>query len=44
VEVVRLEHLSFVSKICTELENRPGLNDKDLDIYIGYIIRRLSQI
>jgi ATP-dependent RNA helicase DHX8/PRP22 len=43
-EVVRLEHLSLVSKICTELENHLGLNDKDLGKYIGYIIRRLIQI
>lgn len=29
-EVRKLEHLSLVSKICTELENHLGLNDKDL--------------
>lgn len=29
-EVKKLEHLSLVSKICTELENHLGLNDKDL--------------
>lgn len=29
-EVLKLEHLSLVSKICTELENHLGLNDKDL--------------
>jgi hypothetical protein len=29
-EVEKLEHLSLVSKICTELENHLGLNDKDL--------------
>lgn len=29
-EVQKLEHLSLVSKICTELENHLGLNDKDL--------------
>lgn len=29
-ELPQLEHLSLVSKICTELENHLGLNDKDL--------------
>lgn len=29
-EVAKLEHLSLVSKICTELDNHLGLNDKDL--------------
>lgn len=29
-ELTKLEHLSLVSKICTELENHLGLNDKDL--------------
>lgn len=29
-ELQKLEHLSLVSKICTELENHLGLNDKDL--------------
>lgn len=29
-EVQKLEHLSLVSKICTELENHLSLNDKDL--------------
>lgn len=29
-ELEQLEHLSLVSKICTELENHLGLNDKDL--------------
>ncbi|XP_071446901.1 ATP-dependent RNA helicase DHX8 [Hetaerina americana] len=33
-EVQKLEHLSLVSKICTELENHLGLNDKDLAEYI----------
>lgn len=31
-EVEKLEHLSLVSKICTELENHLGLNDKDLGV------------
>lgn len=29
-EVAKLEYLSLVSKVCTELENHLGLNDKDL--------------
>lgn len=29
-EVAKLEHLSLVSKVCTELDNHLGLNDKDL--------------
>lgn len=29
-EIEKLEHLSLVSKVCTELENHLGMNDKDL--------------
>ena len=29
-ELEKLEYLSLVSKICTELENHLGINDKDL--------------
>ena len=29
-ELEQLEWLSLVSKICTELENHLGINDKDL--------------
>lgn len=29
-ELQRLEQLSLVSKICTELDNHLGINDKDL--------------
>lgn len=32
-ELEKLEYLSLVSKICTELENHLGLNDKDLGEY-----------
>jgi ATP-dependent RNA helicase DHX8/PRP22 len=32
-ELEKLEHLSLVSKICTELENHLGINDKDLGKY-----------
>lgn len=33
-ELKQLEHLSLVSKICTELDNHLGLNDKDLAEFI----------
>jgi len=33
-EIEKLEYLSLVSKICTELDNHYGLNDKDLGEYI----------
>ncbi|KAI4479840.1 hypothetical protein M0802_014330 [Mischocyttarus mexicanus] len=36
-EVTKLEHLSLVSKICTELENHLGLNDKDLAEFIIHL-------
>lgn len=29
-ELAKLEHLSLVSKVCTELDNHLGINDKDL--------------
>lgn len=29
-ELQQLEYLSLVSKVCTELDNHLGLNDKDL--------------
>ena len=29
-ELQKLEYLSLVSKVCTELENHLGINDKDL--------------
>lgn len=33
-ELTKLEHLSLVSKICTELDNHLGMNDKDLAEFI----------
>lgn len=33
-ELLKLEHLSLVSKICTELDNNLGINDKDLAEFI----------
>ncbi|OCT55285.1 hypothetical protein XELAEV_18003285mg [Xenopus laevis] len=29
-ELQKLEYLSLVSKVCTELDNHLGINDKDL--------------
>lgn len=29
-ELAKLEYLSLVSKVCTELDNHLGINDKDL--------------
>ncbi|XP_031828952.1 ATP-dependent RNA helicase pea [Nomia melanderi] len=39
-EVSKLEHLSLVSKICTELENHLGLNDKDLAEFIIHLAEK----
>ena len=33
-DLQKLEELSLVSKICTELENHLGINDKDLAEFI----------
>jgi len=33
-ELLKLEHLSLVSKICTELDNHYNMNDKDLAEFI----------
>ncbi|XP_076653348.1 ATP-dependent RNA helicase pea [Halictus rubicundus] len=41
-EVSKLEHLSLVSKICTELENHLGLNDKDLAEFIIHLAEKNS--
>ena len=35
VELDQLEELSLISKVCTELENHLGLNDKDLGMFIS---------
>ena len=37
-ELEKLEDLSLVSKICTELENHLGMNDKDLGEYINPLV------
>lgn len=34
-ELQQLEYLSLVSKVCTELDNHLGLNDKDLGEYFS---------
>ncbi|KAH1000377.1 hypothetical protein HUJ04_000290 [Dendroctonus ponderosae] len=36
-EVDKLEYLSLVSKVCTELENHLGMNDKDLAEFIIHL-------
>ncbi|KAJ3643058.1 hypothetical protein Zmor_025795 [Zophobas morio] len=36
-EVEKLEYLSLVSKVCTELENHLGMNDKDLAEFIIHL-------
>lgn len=38
----KLEELSLVSKICTELENHLGINDKDLAEFIIALARKHS--
>ena len=32
-ELKRLEYLSLVSKVCTELENHLGISEKDLGMF-----------
>lgn len=34
-ELAKLEYLSLVSKVCTELDNHLGINDKDLGGSLG---------
>ena len=38
-DLVKLEKLSLVSKVCTELENHLGLNDKTLGKEFLYRIK-----
>ena len=33
-DLAQLEELSLVSKVCTELENHLGLNDKTLGMFL----------
>lgn len=37
-EIRKLEYLSLVSKICTELDNHLGINDKDLGTFLYLIL------
>ncbi|PIK41418.1 putative ATP-dependent RNA helicase DHX8-like [Apostichopus japonicus] len=39
-ELRKLEHLSLVSKVCTELDNHLGLNDKDLAEFIIHLAEK----
>lgn len=41
-EIEKLEHLSLVSKVCTELDNHLGLNDKDLGEYKGQLDKKVK--
>ncbi|XP_066146308.1 ATP-dependent RNA helicase DHX8 isoform X1 [Euwallacea fornicatus] len=43
-EVEKLEYLSLVSKICTELENHLGMNDKDLAEFIIHLSEKNSTL
>ena len=43
VELDQLEELSLISKVCTELENHLGLNDKDLGMFINTSVRVLYE-
>ena len=39
-ELKKLEHLSLVSKVCTELDNHYSLNDKDLAEFIIHLAEK----
>ncbi|KAL7020257.1 hypothetical protein ACKWTF_011444 [Chironomus riparius] len=43
-ELEQLEHLSLVSKICTELENHLSINDKDLAEFIIHLAEQNPNI
>ncbi|CAF1163474.1 unnamed protein product [Rotaria sordida] len=38
-DLQKLEYLSLISKICTELNNQLGINDKDLAEFIIYMVQ-----
>lgn len=39
-ELQKLQHLSLVSKVCVELENHLGINDKDLAEFLIDLVRK----
>lgn len=39
-DLKNLEYLSLVSKVCTELDNHLGINDKDLAEFIIHLARK----
>ena len=43
-ELEKLEYLSVVSKVCTELDNHLGLNDKDLAEYIIRLAKKHKNV
>lgn len=40
-EIEKLEYLSLVSKVCTELENHLGMNDKDLGKHCSLQLQKI---
>ena len=43
-ELEKLEHLSLVSKICTELDNHYSLNDKDLAEFLIELAKKNPEL
>lgn len=43
-ELEKLEYLSLVSKVCTELENHLGMNDKDLAEFIIHLSEKHNTV
>ena len=43
-EIQKLEYLSLVSKICTELDNHYGLNDKDLGNCMSLLLTEIDSV
>jgi len=41
-ELKKLEQLSLISKVCTELENHLGISDKDLGIILSHTLPRFK--
>lgn len=39
-EIYQLEYLSLVSKVCTELDNHLGINDKDLAEFVIHLAEK----
>ena len=39
-DLVKLEKISLVSKVCTELENHLGVNDKDIAEFVIHLAEK----